>query len=253
MSESAADSSSATAGALACARLVLRQDPRRSARLSRRTPLTIGRAEDNLLRLASMEAVAPHHAVVRFSRAHGWLVCDWGSPEGTLLEGRRIRHCRPLVDGDEIQLGPGGPVLVFQLEPSGAAAAGAPASPPPAAPAAPLPAPAAGRSIEVAGRRLPLEQVRSAHLQSLARYPHSFSWWVLITLGSLVVLPWPWLFWSLQIAALAGWIALGSRKEHVLVVTLRDGMAVRHRFANRVTALGHRNGIRKAIGQGSTT
>jgi hypothetical protein len=63
-----------------------------------------------------------------------------------------------------------------------------------------------------------------------------------------VLLPWPWLFWGLQIAALAGWIVLGSRKEHVLVVTLHDGMAVRHRFANRATALGHRNGIRKAIG-----
>jgi hypothetical protein len=72
---------------------------------------------------------------------------------------------------------------------------------------------------------------------------------VLIALGALVVLPWPSLFWSLQIVALAGWIVLGSRKEHVLVVTLHDGMAVRHCFANRVTALGHRNGIRKAIGQ----
>lgn len=217
---------------------MLRQDPRRSARLSRRTPLTIGRAEDNLLRLASMEAVAAHHAVVRFSRSHGWLVCDWGSPEGTWLEGRRIRHCRPLGDGDEIQLGPNGPVLVFQLEVDAASAA----TP------APAPAPHAGRSIELAGRRLPLAQVRSVHLQSLAMHPHSFSWWVLIALGALVLLPWPWLFWGLQIAALAGWIVLGSRKEHVLVVTLHDGMAVRHRFANRVTALGHRNGIRKAIG-----
>jgi hypothetical protein len=227
------DSASATAGA----RLVLRQDPRRRARLSRRTPLTIGRAEDNLLRLASMEAVAPHHAVVRFSRSHGWLVCDWGSPEGTWLEGRRIRHCRPLADGDEIQLGPRGPVLVFQLE----------EAPAPAAAAAP---PAASRTLELAGRRLPLAQLRSAHVQSRPQYPQIFSWWVLIALGGLVLLPWPWWFWGVQIAALASWIVLGSRKEHVLVVTLHDGMAVRHRFANRVTALSHRNGIRKAIGQG---
>jgi hypothetical protein len=224
------------------ARLVLRQDPRRSARLSQRTPLTIGRADDNLLRLASMEAVAPHHAVVRFSLRHGWLVCDWGSAEGTWLEGRRLRNCRPLGDGDEIQLGPEGPVLVFQLVAAASPAASA------AAPAAPAPTPPAGRSIELAGRRLPLAQVRSAHLQSRALYPHSFSWWVLIALGALVLLPWPWLFWGLQIAALAAWIVLGSRKEHLLVVTLHDGMAVRHRFANRVTALGHRNGIRKAIG-----
>lgn len=234
-------SAAAGAPASAAARLVLRQDPRRSARLSRRTPLTIGRAEDNLLRLASMETVAPHHAVVRFSRSHGWLVCDWGSPEGTWLEGRRIRHCRPLGDGDEIQLGPAGPVLVFQLQ----------AATPPAAtpPAATPPASAASRSLELAGRRLPLAQVRSAYVQSRAAFPQIFSWWVLIALGALVVLPWPSLFWSLQIVALAGWIVLGSRKEHVLVVTLHDGMAVRHCFANRVTALGHRNGIRKAIGQ----
>jgi hypothetical protein len=32
-------------------------------------------------------------------------------------------------------------------------------------------------------------------------------------------------------------------------VVLRDGQAVRHNFANRLTALSHRNGIRKAIGQ----
>ncbi|MFM7733489.1 MAG: FHA domain-containing protein [Cyanobium sp.] len=222
--------------ASAAARLVLRQDPSRTARLSRCTPLTIGRAEDNLLRMASMEAVAPHHAVVRFSRSHGWLVCDWGSSEGTWLEGRRIRHCRPLSDGDEIQLGSRGPVLVFQLE---AAPAPAAAVPPPASP-----------TLELAGRRLPLAQVRSAHVQSRAQYPQIFSWWVLIALGALVLLPWPWWFWGLQIAALAGWIVLGSRKEHVLVVTLHDGMAVRHRFANRVTALSHRDGIRKAIGQG---
>jgi hypothetical protein len=230
-----------SASAAAAARLVLRENPSRSARLSRRTPLTIGRAEDNLLRLASMEAVASHHAVVRFSPRHGWLVCDWGSPPGTWLEGRRIHHCRPLADGDEIQLGPGGPVLVFQLEASASPPA---ASPPPAAPSP------ASRSHDLAGRRLPLAQVRSAHVQSRALYPRIFSWWVLVALGALVLLPWPWWFWGVQIAALAGWIVLGSRKEHVLVVTLHDGMAVRHRFANRVTALSHRNGIRNAIGQG---
>jgi hypothetical protein len=30
---------------------------------------------------------------------------------------------------------------------------------------------------------------------------------------------------------------------------MADGMALRHGFANRITALSHRNGIRKAIGQ----
>jgi len=41
---------------------------------------------------------------------------------------------------------------------------------------------------------------------------------------------------------------LGSRKDHSLVVVLRDGRALRHGFANRRTALAHRNGIRKALG-----
>ena len=48
---------------------------------------------------------------------------------------------------------------------------------------------------------------------------------------------------------LAAWILLGSRQQHQLVLVLRDGRALRHGFANRRTALAHRNGIRKAIGQ----
>ena len=64
-----------------------------------------------------------------------------------------------------------------------------------------------------------------------------------------MLLPFPLVFWPLQACALAGWILLGSRKEHQLMVVLRDGRALRHGFANRRTALAHRNGIRKAIGQ----
>jgi hypothetical protein len=270
------------------ARLVLLSDASKVAPLHPSLPHTIGRAANNRLSMPTTEGVAPHHAVVRFSRSHGWLVCDWGSPEGTWLEGQRIRHCRPLSDGDHIQLGPLGPVLVFQLQPvppagvgpaDAAAAAMAPASIPAAAvappqmaapPAGPVPpgkavarpasgpvGPASGRSgprqelgpLRLAGRQIPLEQVLSAHVQSRARYPHSFSWWVLISLGGLVLLPWPFLFWPLEIGALVAWILLGSRKEHLLIVTLRDGMAHRHSFANKITALSHRNGIRGAIGQ----
>ena len=91
--------------------LVLRQDPSKVAALDRSQPLTIGKAANNRLCLPGFEAVAANHAVVRFSRSHGWLVCDWGSPQGTLLEGRRFQQCRPLADGDEIQLGGQGPVL----------------------------------------------------------------------------------------------------------------------------------------------
>jgi hypothetical protein len=270
------------------ARLVLLSDPSKVAPLHPARPHTIGREANNLLSMPTSEAVAPHHAVVRFSRSHGWLVCDWGSPQGTWLEGQRIRHCRPLGDGDHIQLGPEGPVLVFQLQPAAPARVGAahtPATasgraahaaaaavpPSPARPAVAAPAavraaagPATGRAggaasrsqvpqasapLRFAGREIPLAQIRSAHVQSRARYPHSFSWWVLVSLGGLVLLPWPFLFWPLEIGALVAWILLGSRKEHVLIVTLRDGMAHRHSFANKITALSHRNGIRGVIGQ----
>ena len=99
------------------------------------------------------------------------------------------------------------------------------------------------------GRSLPLDQILSAFVRSQARYPQIFSWWLLLSLGGLLLLPFPWLFWPLQVAALAGWILLGSLREHILVITLRDGMAYRHRFSSKATALAHRNGIRRAIGQ----
>ncbi|MEI7953413.1 MAG: FHA domain-containing protein [Synechococcaceae cyanobacterium ELA182] len=216
------------------ASLVLRQDPTRVAGLDRSQPLTIGRAANNRLCLSSFELVAPHHAVVRFSRSHGWLVCDWGSPQGTWLEGRRFQQCRPLADGDEIQLGQQGPVLIFRQ---------AAATPAPKA-AAKTPA-----TVEVGGRALAPARVRSAFVRSQRRYPQIFSWWALLCLGGLLLLPLPWLFWPWQIAALVGWVVLGSRKQHTLVVTLGDGMAYRQNFASKTTALAHRNGIRQAIGQ----
>ncbi|MEI8251833.1 MAG: FHA domain-containing protein [Synechococcus sp. ELA057] len=233
------------------ARLLLRSDPSKMAALLRSKPTTIGRAESNRLRLASIEGVADHHAVVRFSQSQGWLVCDWQSDTGTYLEGERIRQCRRLSDGDEIQLGPKGPVLIFQLQ----AATPAAAAPPAAGSQRPAPRPtastprAAGATLNLAGRSIPLDRVRSAHVRSRPRHAHSFSWWVLVCLGGMVLLPFPVLFWGVEIGALAAWIVLGSRKDHELVVTLRDGMAHRHVFANRITALSHRNGIRKAIGQ----
>ncbi len=264
------------------ARLVLRDAPDKVAPLDRARPTTIGRAEGNRLRLVSLAGVADHHAVVRFSRSQGWLVCDWRSGDGTYLEGQRLRQCRRLSDGDEIQLGPRGPVLVFHLDPlpAGAAmpepprvrsqthsvaparsaAAGSLARSPekPAtvsagprlpAPPAPRPAPASVAPLTLGGSTIPLERIRSVQVRSRPRHPHSFSWWVLVCLGGMVLLPWPWLFWGVQFTALAGWILLGSRKDHELVLTLRDGMAHRHGFANRITALSHRNGIRRAIGQ----
>ncbi|MFZ0407455.1 MAG: FHA domain-containing protein [Cyanobium sp.] len=226
--------------------LVLRQDPTKVAALDRSQPLSIGKAANNRLCLSSFELVAPHHAVVRFSRSHGWLVCDWGSPQGTWLEGRRFQQCRPLADGDEIQLGQRGPVLIFRL----AATTPAPGPVPSASTAGPARSGArTPAAVEVGGRALALERVLSAFVRSQPRYPQIFSWWALLCLGGLLLLPLPWLFWPWQIAALVGWIVLGSRKEHTLVLTLRDGMAYRQHFASKATALAHRNGIRQAIGQ----
>jgi hypothetical protein len=245
----------------ASARLVLASDRRRVAPLDTAQPLTIGRAAANRLCLSSGEGVADHHAVVRFSRSHGWVVCDWQSTEGTWLEGQRVRQCRPLSDGDEIRLGRQGPVLVFELTNEGTAID--PATPSPRSPQA-KPAPqrvptpvgsaassTAAATIDFEGQQLTVAAIRSASVRSEAIHPHIFSWWLLLCLGGLLLLPVPLLFWPLQLGALAGWILLGSRKQHTLVLELRDGRALRHRFANRRTALAHRNGIRNAIGQGT--
>jgi hypothetical protein len=222
------------------ARLVLASDRSKVAPLDPAQPLTIGRAAANRLCLASQDGVSEHHAVVRFSRSQGWLVCNWQSSDGTFLEGRPVQRCRRLEDGDEIRLGLNGPVLLFELAPA--------PEPRVAAPVAPA-APAAPRSIQVGESSVAVAEIRAAAVQSLPRHPHIFSWWLLLCLGGLLLLPFPLLFWPLQAAALAGWILLGSRKQHQLSVVLHDGRALRHGFANRRTALAHRNGIRRAIGQ----
>jgi hypothetical protein len=221
------------------ARLLLASDRRKAAPLDPAQPLTIGRAPANRLCLASQEGVSDHHAVVRFSRSQGWLVCDWQSSDGTFLEGQRVRQCRRLGDGDEIRLGLKGPVLVFELTRSSASGRAV------AAPTA--------TSIAVGEQSVAIAEIGSVAVQSLPEHPHIFSWWLLLCLGGLLLLPFPLVFWPLQAGALAAWILLGSRKQHQLVLVLRDGRAMRHGFANRRTALVHRNGIRKAIGQDPNT
>jgi hypothetical protein len=209
------------------ARLVLASDRNKAAPLDPKQPLTIGKASGNRLCLTSQAGVSDHHAVVRFSPTQGWLVCEWQSVDGTFHEGKRIQQCRRLEDGDEIRLGLQGPVLQFEL-----------ITAPIAKPAAPVSKPAATtRRIDVDGETVELAEILSAGVQSLPRHPHVFSWWLLF----------PLIFWPLELGALGGWIVLGSRKDHSLVVVLRDGRALRHGFANRRTALAHRNGIRKAL------
>ncbi|MFM8524034.1 MAG: FHA domain-containing protein [Cyanobacteriota bacterium] len=247
-------------------RLVLQSDPSRIAPLDPAIPLTIGRAAYNRLSLPREERLSDHHAVVRFSVQQGWLICDWNSDAGTFLAGIRSHQCRPLPDGSAIQRGSGGPVLLFQASVATSDTSVAAPAIPAAAPAAdtgpgtaPRPAgsgrgsaplaPTPPTSIDFAGERLPLDQILSATVRSEPRHPNIFSWWLLLCLGSLMLLPFPPLFWLLELTGLAGWIVLGSRKEHSLVVVLRNGLAYRRTFANRPTALSHRNGIRKALGQ----
>ena len=243
------------------ASLELRDNPRRTVSLDPSKGLTIGRSPENGLCLPDAPGLSRHHAQVRRSRTGGaWLVCDLGSANGTWLEGMRVRQCRPLGDGDEIRLGSSGPVLVFRCAaapPPARALATAPAPESAAvvpSPAAVMRGPASDpSSIEIGDRRLPAAAIRSVRVESRSLHPHIFSWWLLICLGGLLLLPLPLLFWPLELLALVGWILLGARKEHLLEVVTHDGLAHRHRFRNRLTALAHRNGIRRVIGQSQDT
>ena len=243
------------------ARLVLVSDTNKVAPLAPDQPLTIGRATGNRLCLSSATGVSEHHAVVRFSAGKGWLVCDWQSRDGTFLQGQPVQKCSVLRDGDAIQLGQAGPVLRFELK-ARAAAQNAPSrsavlsrnrADSCAKPASSQAVPAQGGAVDFAGERLALTAIRSATVLTQPQHPHIFSWWLLLCLGGLLLLPFPLVFWPLQLLALTGWILLGSRKHHQLLVVLHDGRALRHGFANQRTALAHRNGIRRAIGQSLET
>ncbi|MEB3307856.1 MAG: FHA domain-containing protein [Cyanobacteriota bacterium] len=221
------------------AQLRLRDDPLKRVVLQSAHPLTIGRATNNRLALPSQQAVSDHHAVVRFSKGHGWVVCDWKSRDGTYLEGEQIRRCRPLHAGDEIRLGKRGPVLVFLVD-----------SPSQEQPAGALPSVRGGPGcVDIGGEEVRFRQIHSATVRSEPHHPHIFSWWLLLSLAGLMLLPFPLLFWPLELAALGLWLLLGSRRSHTLLVVLKDGRALRRSFDNRATALAHRNGIRRAISQ----
>ncbi len=105
--------------------------------------------------------------------------------------------------------------------------------------------------MAVAGHQVPLDQIRSVELRSEACHPQLFSWWVLGCLGGLLLLPFPWIFWPWQVGGVALALALARRREHTLQVTLRDGRAHRHRFADQATAQAHHLGLRRSLGQRS--
>jgi hypothetical protein len=111
------------------------------------------------------------------------------------------------------------------------------------------PQPPSAGTITVADRAIRLDQIGAVEVRSEALHPHVFSWWVLACLGGLLLLPFPVIFWPWQAAALAVALLLGRRQEHILLLTLKDGRVHRHRFADRATALAHRRGVRRALGQ----
>jgi len=217
--------------------------------LDPRTPLTVGRDPANGLSLPQEPGLSRRHAEVRHQPGGGWQVCDLASSNGTYLNGERLAGCRPLEDGDQIRLGRQGPVLVFRSGPLVGPSAPAPAPPAPVQPLAPAPPAVLEGSITVGGRSVPLAQIRAVSLRREPCHPHSFSWWVLACLSGLLLLPFRPLFLVVEISALVVWLTLGRRQEHVLTLTLRDGMAHHHGFRDRATALAHRNGIRRALGQ----
>jgi hypothetical protein len=68
-------------------------------------PARIGRLDDCAV-MVSDANVSRHHAEVRPGRdGHGYVVCDLGSTNGTLVNGLRIEGDRPLADGDLISVG----------------------------------------------------------------------------------------------------------------------------------------------------
>jgi hypothetical protein len=209
-------------------------------------PFTIGRDPATSLSLPEVAGLSRRHAVLRHSEGR-WLICDLDSRNGTWLGEQRLEGCRPLRDGDAIRLGRRGPVLVFRAGPPAPVPALVQA--PAKAAAAPVRATRASGTIDVAGTTLSLAEILRVELTSRALHPHVFSWWVLACLGGLLLLPFPLVFWPLQAGALATCIALGTRREHELQVILRDGRAWRRVFADPRTALAHRNGLRRAIGQ----
>lgn len=83
--------------------------------------LTIGRASSNDIRFDSdLDALVSreHARIVRESDSPPvFLIVDNNSKNGVFIRGKRVEDSAPLLPGDEIELGKGGPVIVFDLDP----------------------------------------------------------------------------------------------------------------------------------------
>jgi S1-C subfamily serine protease len=78
--------------------------------------ITVGRAEDVELRFDPFQDlnVSGRHAAF-ISDGDGWILQDLGSLNGTFVNGQILTGPVRLRDGDEIQLGEGGPLVEFRL------------------------------------------------------------------------------------------------------------------------------------------
>ena len=76
----------------------------------------VGRATDCDIRFdaARDPKVSNHHAEFLFEDGQ-WFVIDTASTNGTLIEGRKVRKER-LRQGEEVQLGAGGPVVRVEFD-----------------------------------------------------------------------------------------------------------------------------------------
>ncbi|HMO80346.1 MAG TPA: FHA domain-containing protein [Pyrinomonadaceae bacterium] len=110
-------------------------DPSRQPLVLGSVPITLGRdPQCTVVFEASSATVSRRHAEIRPVEG-GYLIADNKSFNGTVVNGRRIAEPALLSNGDEIQMGLGGPVLKFvssaggAVKTSGQLAAGQPASP----------------------------------------------------------------------------------------------------------------------------
>src|SRR3954466_13516413 len=87
-----------------------------STATSAKSTVRVGRAEDCDLRfdVAREPKVSNHHAEFLFEDGC-WFVVDTASTNGTLIEGKRIAKQR-LRQGEEVQLGAGGPLVRVKFD-----------------------------------------------------------------------------------------------------------------------------------------
>jgi MarR family 2-MHQ and catechol resistance regulon transcriptional repressor len=75
--------------------------------------LSIGRALDCQVRVSPADTVVSSHHAQVLRTPRGYVLEDVGSRNGTFVNGQAVERA-PIVHGDRVQLGPGGPELRFE-------------------------------------------------------------------------------------------------------------------------------------------